>query len=587
MGSCNGKITIIGFLVTLRKLIIKHPKCFLILIFFVVMGCLPLRTVHAGTLKLVDTPFTQVIELYSKATGKNVFLDETVQKNRKVNVFLQGMNIAKAFDIIKKTMGLESYEVGTGTILIFPPEKAQRYRPELKPCVLKTPEGLDSKWVAGLLNGVIPSVKTTLPLKDDKSIVLFGPDAQIDDAKELARKLPAVATKRMELDMSENEAKLAVREIKMEGIEVEATSSGIAWIGSPNLAESFLSNLIKWREKIQWGKVVFTPENLDHQKIMKAAEATKGRAVITDLGGSGSFLIEGPEKERNRICEILDAIDRNAKLQRKEISLGEIKPEAVKEAVKVGGLEVESLGDQRMVLIGRPKALKNAADVIQTLGKKRQQVMISLMLVEISRSRSKALGINLDKNSYSYGEIKEFHGKDQLPLLLKALDEGKDGRILAKPNLRVLEGEEARVTIGDRIPLEVAATAQTDSGSTLRLNTQLSWVDVGIKMTVKNLSVNPDLSIRMALKGEVSSVVSLTSQGYPQIRTREAESMLRVEDGGTVIMGGLFNKENLSTNDRIPILSHIPLLGGLARSRDRQNSGTEILIVVTAKITKE
>ena len=172
-------------------------------------------------------------------------------------------------------------------------------------------------------------------------------------------------------------------------------------------------------------------------------------------------------------------------------------------------------------------------------------------------------------------------------MLLKALDEGTDARMLAAPNLRVIEGEEAKVTIGDRIPLEVAATAQTDSGSTLKLNTQLSWVDVGIKMTLKDVKVRADGSIRMSMKGEVSSVVSTTKQGYPQIRTREAETILRVHNGGSVIMGGLLNQQQRNVHRRIPVISRIPLFGGLGRSRDKRKTNTEIIMIVTAKVVED
>ena len=134
--------------------------------------------------------------------------------------------------------------------------------------------------------------------------------------------------------------------------------------------------------------------------------------------------------------------------------------------------------------------------------------------------------------------------------MLQILDEGKYAKTLAQPNVRVIEGEEAKVTIGDRIPLEVAATAQTDAGSTLKLNTQLTWVDVGIKMTVQKVQVNPDNSIRMGLKAEVSSVVGSTKQGYPQIRTREAASILREANGGSVVMAACSATRTASASTR-------------------------------------
>jgi len=153
--------------------------------------------------------------------------------------------------------------------------------------------------------------------------------------------------------------------------------------------------------------------------------------------------------------------------------------------------------------------------------------------------------------------------------------------------VRVIEGEEAKVTIGDRIPLEVAATAQTDAGSTLKLNTQLTWVDVGIKMTVQKVQVNPDNSIRMGLKAEVSSVVGSTKQGYPQIRTREAASILREANGGSVVMGGLFSNEDRQRINQVPVVSQVPLVGWLLRDNNKEKTQTEIIMIVTARLAEE
>lgn len=78
-----------------------------------------------------------------------------------------------------------------------------------------------------------------------------------------------------------------------------------------------------------------------------------------------------------------------------------------------------------------------------------------------------------------------------------------------------------------------------------------------------------------------------TKQGYPQIRTREAESSLRVENGGSIVMGGLLNREERETRNKIPWLGDVPGLGAFGRSRDRQKGETEIVMVVTAQVAKE
>jgi type II secretory pathway component GspD/PulD (secretin) len=91
----------------------------------------------------------------------------------------------------------------------------------------------------------------------------------------------------------------------------------------------------------------------------------------------------------------------------------------------------------------------------------------------------------------------------------------------------------------------------------------------------------------MGMTAEVSSVVATTKQGYPQIRTREATSSLRVRDGGSVVMGGLLSREERDGRRSIPWLSNIPLLGGLGRSRDRHRGMTEIVMIVTAHVVEE
>ena len=533
--------------------------------------------------KFSDAPLSQVVELYSKETGKNVFVDEGVQQQRKVTAHLKDMKMDKAFDIVQKTIGLESTTVGTNTVLLYPPEKSQRYA-EPKAFVLKTPAGVDTKWLLGTLNGLFPNVRTSIS-QDPKSIVLYGTETEIKKVKELSRTLPKILTQQGFLPMSESQAKDIQKELAIDEALVEPSPIGLTIQGSPSSVRKTHAEIRKWQKRTNWGKTVFTPLYLDSQKIMKAAEAAKGRTGVSDLGGTGSILIEGPKADREELLAILSRLDIQSRRRRKAMILGEIKPDAAKEAMK--GFGVEPFGDRKMVLVGRNSDVEDAASLLDSLGQKKQQVLIQFRLAEITKTRLKTLGIDLNKNSYSYDEIKSYHPNDTLPLLLRALNEGNNGRILAEPNIQVIEGEEARVTIGDRIPLEVAATAQTDAGSTLKLNTQLTWVDVGIKMTIRNVAVNPDGSIRMGLKGEVSSVISTTKQGYPQIRTREAESMLRVNNGGYVIMGGLINQEDRKNRHSIPLIGGIPLFGELAQSRDRQKTATEIIMIVTARITEE
>ncbi len=536
----------------------------------------------AAVLKLADAPLSQLIELYAKEKGCNIFLDESVQSQRKITAHLNNLPLEEAFKVVLKTINLETCALGDNTMIVFPPEKASRYKSGMSPVIIQIPDGFNAEWLSNMLRNAMPGLKTSIMPGENNKLVIIGPEDQINDARKLTAKLPEAGKAGTIIEMTQAEAQLAVKELNLEATQI--TQNGIM-LSSKNIG--MRKRIEDWRNETCWGNEVFYPENLDFKQMAQIAGSMKNRATVADLGNTGACFIEGPALDRKRLAQVFKELDKREKIIHKEIFLGDIDVNAARTSITAALPQLKVAGDRNMVLIGRPGHIAQAEEILKALGKKRKQVLISFRLAEISRSKLKTLGIDLDKSAYSYDEIKQFHDKDTLPLLLRVLNEGKDAKILAEPNLRVIEGEEAKVTIGDRIPLEVEATATTDSGSVLKLNTQLQWVDVGIKMTVKDVNVGPEHGINMKIKGEVSSVVSQTKQGYPQIRTREAESTLRVQNGDSIIMGGLINKEDRETRTKIPVIGNIPLFGGLARGKDSSSNDNEIVMVVTAKLIED
>jgi len=535
-----------------------------------------------AVLKLTDAPLNQLIELYAQESGKNIFLDESVQSQRKITVHLNGLGLEEAFKVVLKTISLETCTIGDGTIVVYPPEKAARYQSGNIPVVLPVPDGFNADWLGNLLKSAMPGLKTSMLPGQTNKLVIMGPETQVDDARKMALQLPETGKKQKTIEMPAAEAQLAIKELGL--TDVEATANGLTLSDDTGKVQKKIAD---WQNRTVWGNEVFCPENLDFKQIAQIVTSLQTRAVISDLGNTGACLLEGPALDRERLKQVLDQLDGRGKIIHKEIKLGDIDVKEAHAAITAVLPQLKVAGERNLVLIGRESQIEQAEAILKSLGKKRKQVLISFKLAEISRSRLKTLGIDLDKAAYSYDEIKQFHDKDSLPLLLRVLHEGKDAKVLAEPNLRVIEGEQAVVTIGDRIPLEVEATATTDSGSVLKLNTQLQWVDVGIKMTVNDVKVGVKDGISMKIKGEVSSVIAQTKQGYPQIRTREAESTLRVQNGDSIVMGGLINREERETRTKIPVIGNIPLFGGLARGKDRENSNSEIIILVTARLIED
>ena len=85
----------------------------------------------------------------------------------------------------------------------------------------------------------------------------------------------------------------------------------------------------------------------------------------------------------------------------------------------------------------------------------------------------------------------------------------------------------------------------------------------------------------------VSTITSTNSDGIPQTQSREAETTVMVNDGETMVIGGLIQDEMTKEVDSIPFLSKIPLIGELFKNRTRDHSHTEVMVFITPHLLKQ
>ena len=161
---------------------------------------------------------------------------------------------------------------------------------------------------------------------------------------------------------------------------------------------------------------------------------------------------------------------------------------------------------------------------------------------------------------------------------LDALLQNQKAHLLASPSIATLSGKEARIIIGERFPY--LEKEQTTTGTTATTK----FVDIGTTLRVTP-RVSPDGWITMYVHPEVSSL-SATLDAGPRIATREADATIRVRDGQTIIIGGLIKREDNKTRGRIPILSHIPVLGWLFKNASTDLTSTESVVFITPHISR-
>jgi type II secretory pathway component HofQ len=171
--------------------------------------------------------------------------------------------------------------------------------------------------------------------------------------------------------------------------------------------------------------------------------------------------------------------------------------------------------------------------------------------------------------------------------LFRYLETLGETKVIASPRLLVTEGTEARILVGTR---EAYITTTTTTGQTTSTTAEeIEFIDVGIQLAVTP-HINADGYITLKVKPEVSSVVrqleTPSGNKIPIVDTSTSETTVLVKDGATVVMGGLRKNQEAFSNDQIPFLGRIPLLGELFRQRDKDDETQELVVFITPHIVE-
>lgn len=175
--------------------------------------------------------------------------------------------------------------------------------------------------------------------------------------------------------------------------------------------------------------------------------------------------------------------------------------------------------------------------------------------------------------------------KVDFDIIMDLLQTIGDTRILSNPKLVVVNNQEAKLLVGER---QAYVTTTTTTGqATSTLAEEVQFVDVGIQLSVTP-SINDEGFITMKVKPEVSSVSSYlttpTDNTIPIVDTSTTETTVMVQDGVTVIIGGLRKEETTVQDEQFPWLGQIPLLRFLFKSGYSKVERTELLVLLTPHI---
>lgn len=163
-----------------------------------------------------------------------------------------------------------------------------------------------------------------------------------------------------------------------------------------------------------------------------------------------------------------------------------------------------------------------------------------------------------------------------LNLELSALEADGKGKIVSSPRVITSDQTKAVIEQGEEIPYQVA----TSSGAT---SIQFKKASLRLEVTPQ---ITPEGSVIMNLDVSKDSRGELTTAG-PAINTKHAQTQVLVENGGTVVLGGIFTQNERTDVNKVPLLGDIPVLGHLFRNTTRIADKTELLIFITPKIVAD
>lgn len=163
-----------------------------------------------------------------------------------------------------------------------------------------------------------------------------------------------------------------------------------------------------------------------------------------------------------------------------------------------------------------------------------------------------------------------------LNLELSALQADGKGKIISSPRVITADGNEATIEQGTEIPYQQA----TSSGATA---VQFKKATLSLKVKPQ---ITPDDNVIMDLKVNKDSVGQVTTGG-PSIDTKQITTEVLVENGGTVVIGGIYLQEERSTTTKIPVLGDLPYVGFLFKQNQKLDNRNELLIFITPKILKD
>jgi len=521
-------------------------------------------------LQFVDAELVEILSGLGKYSGKNIVVSDSV--TGKLTLDLKQVTLQQALDMVTKLRGFDYVLLDERTYVVGTKEELAQLVPERAPRALRhvyAPQQASAKRLAARFGELYADTGITATAATDLNMVVF---TNIPD-----------------------QAQQQWLETVLPGLDLKAPDTYEMVTLQHVLAAKLIPDLQKWVPAIKITAPEGVPANvLRLEGPAEAIEEAKKMLALLDVDPTAVRLPTEPVRVVKDVdyMPIENVVTLVTGQFGEQVRVTPIEaPEGTRPPLVGGKSETQGRLQQagRVIIEGDKSVVEQVVAFIDQIDVPQPQVQLRAVVAEVRLTNDATRGFTWSLPGLSFQETEVVGGYRfgrfvRSPLgpfsaSLEALVSESKAKILAEPNMTTQTEKTGHILVGSIIPYETTVPGE---GTVTR---SVNFQEIGLSLDFTPI-VHSDDTVQLWLNPKVSTFTGFTPQGYPEVSTREASTILHVNDREIIVLGGLFQDQEIVTKSGIPFLKDWPIIGQLFSFRDKSRIKTEIVFMAEITILR-
>ena len=559
-------------------------------------------------LNFTDMDIRAVIEVVADRTGKNYIIDPRV-KGKVTIVSKRPIKDDALYDVLLSVLKIHGYAAipGRNAIKIVPEVNAKQDSIDTVTSGFRNPgdevvtrvlevKHVDAAQLVPILRPLVPQRGHLAAYPGSNVLIISDSAANIERLEIIVSKIDQATGDEIEvIPLQHASATEVVRVItQLEGRDPKAKAERTQLIADERTNSILLGGAVASRMRIRAliGHLDTPMEVGGHTHVVylknavakdlvpvltgvsKSVAGGKGKAAGTPAA-SGDITIQADENTNALVINAPPDVFRSLRtvIQKLDIRRAQVSVEAV--IAEVSTNAIRNLGVQ---WIGDGTSTNRPSGII-SFNDGGRAALAQLLETPPDITASAGLG-----NGLTLG-LGRFTGSTRVGALINTLQADSSTNILSTPNLVTLDNQEAEIVVGDNVPFITGSTTSTTGGTTNPFTT-VERKDIGLKLKIKP-QINEGNAVKLDVEQEISDIS--TQAGAVDLITtkRSIKTSVMVDDGQILVLGGLIKDALTETEDKVPLLGDIPILGWLFRSTGTTKTKINLMVFLQPTILKD